>query len=208
MGGTMATIYTALYPEKVSGLISLASPYNFDTKDALSIFAQNLNVDAMVECFGQVPPEVLQYGFMIAQPGSVYGKMKSIYQNGDSEKRNRVFKHLERWLSDNIPFPGGVYREYITSLYQKNQLIKGEYVVNGRKVNLKNITVPFLNVTALRDNIVSSEAANPIMDVIGSEIKDKIEIDAGHIGVVMGKKAKEAWDCMSGWFYNRVIKKQ
>ena len=126
--------------------------------------------------------------------------MKSLKENGRDEKRNSTFMHLERWLNDNVAFPKEAYREYIKKFYQQNLLAKDELTIGEEKILLSDITVPVLNVIASKDNIVMKSAALSLNDKVSSEKKDIIEVDAGHIGVIMGRKAREAWDGMLSWF--------
>jgi polyhydroxyalkanoate synthase len=116
-------------------------------------------------------------------------------------KRNKVFLHLERWLNDNIPFPKEVYRKYINSLYKNNELVNDKLEINSKLVEFSNIKTPILNVIAKNDNIVSYNAAKSLTLKVKSKINDLIEIEAGHIGVVMGKKAKETWEKTLEWFF-------
>ncbi|MFA7577736.1 MAG: hypothetical protein WC002_06665, partial [Candidatus Muiribacteriota bacterium] len=124
----------------------------------------------------------------------------SLYGNGADFKRNNTFVHLERWLNDNVAFPGEAYKEYIVKLYKENQLINGKLELDNFPVHLENIKVPVVNVIAKKDNIVPENAALSLNKKVSSEINDRIEIDAGHIGVIMGRKAKDAWEKMYEWY--------
>ena len=63
--------------------------------------------------------------------------------------------------------------------------------MGGRKVSLKDITVPFLNVVAERDHIVPTGAAAPALDLVGSPDKGELRLDAGHIGLAVGRTAQK-----------------
>ncbi|PLX18081.1 MAG: hypothetical protein C0601_05665 [Candidatus Muiribacterium halophilum] len=199
MGATISAIYASENTDKINGFLSLAAPYDFSGKDPLSVMARELDVDKLVDSTGHIHPDIMQAGFTIAQPTAFYLKMKSLYQNGKNKKRNNTFIHLERWLSDNIPFPKEAYREYIKGFYQDNLLPKGKLSIGNKKIDLKKLDVPVLSVLAKKDNIVPEQAALALHDMVGSEDKKLIEIDAGHIGVIMGRKANHAWCGMLNW---------
>ena len=200
MGATMTACYIATNPDKVAGFISLAAPYDFSSDDVLSKMARNIDVEKITSLTNAVSPENMQFGFLLAQPTSFYYKMKSLYGNGADFKRNNTFVHLERWLNDNVAFPGEAYKEYIVKLYKENQLINGKLELDNVPVHLENINVPVVNVIAKKDNIVPENAALSLNKKVSSEINDRIEIDAGHIGVIMGRKAKDAWEKMYEWY--------
>ncbi|MDD2715061.1 MAG: alpha/beta fold hydrolase [Candidatus Wallbacteria bacterium] len=198
MGGTMAACYAAADQKRINALISLAAPYDFSGDDPLSLLARNMDLDKLVDSRGYIPAELLQAGFLMAQPLSPLQKARSLYDNNDDARKNDVFLHLERWLSDNVPFPKEAYRQYIREFYRENNLISGKFSLNGRKIKLSDIKAPVLSVIATRDSIVPAKASLALNEAV-SGTAETIEIDAGHIGIVMGRKAKEAWMGMTMW---------
>ncbi len=103
------------------------------------------------------------------------------------------FLRMEKWKSDLPAIPGEMYRKYIKDLFRDNLLIKGEFELGGRKVDLKKVTMPFLNVYATEDNIIPNESTRNVMPMIGSKDKKEYAFPGGHIGVfVGGKSQKEA----------------
>lgn len=199
MGATMAAVYAAVRPEGLDGFISLAAPYDFSCNDTLSTLARQIDVDRLVDAIGTMPPELMQAGFMYAQPTSALEKMKSLYRNNGNPARNRTFSNLEQWLCDNVPFPAQAYRQYIKGFYQENALVNETMTCAGERVSLANITMPVLNVVALKDNIVPAQAAKALNSMVSSPVNEHIDVDAGHIGVIMGSKAKDAWQGIGDW---------
>ena len=43
---------------------------------------------------------------------------------------------MERWVNDNIPVAGETFREFVKKLYQDNQLVRGEFHLGDRRVDL------------------------------------------------------------------------
>jgi polyhydroxyalkanoate synthase len=64
-----------------------------------------------------------------------------------------------------------------------------EVRLGGESVHLSDVTCPFLNVVAEKDHIVPVESAAPLIDLVGSEVKDELRLQAGHIGLAVGKTA-------------------
>ena len=50
--------------------------------------------------------------------------------------------------------PGEAAKQWLKDLYQDNKLVRNEFELGGRKVDLKNITCPVLNVFAKDDHII------------------------------------------------------
>ena len=75
--------------------------------------------------------------------------------------------------------------------FRDNKLIKGEFELGGHKVDLKNMTAPFLNVYATHDTIIPNSSTLPIMDAVGSKKKESFANPGGHIGVFVGSRAQK-----------------
>jgi polyhydroxyalkanoate synthase subunit PhaC len=68
-------------------------------------------------------------------------------------------------------------------------MVTDRLMVGGDRVSLSSITVPFLTVRANRDHIVPAPASAPLIDLVGSADKDELCLDAGHMGLIVGKTA-------------------
>ncbi|MGM0607290.1 MAG: alpha/beta fold hydrolase [Candidatus Muiribacteriota bacterium] len=200
MGATLASIYASKKQDKVNSFISLAAPYDFTGEDPLSIMARSIDVEKLTSISNQMSADMMQSGILMAQPASIYHKLKSLYSNGGNKKRNKTFFYLERWLNDNVDFPVTAYKDYIQEFYHKNSLAQDKLQLDGKKISLSNLKVPVLNVIARRDGIVPEKSAKFLNEKIKSEKKEILEIDAGHIGIIMGSKAKKAWESMFRWY--------
>src|SRR4051794_5152102 len=63
MGGTMSTLFTAVYPELVKNLILLAAPIDFSSdRSLLHLWTRekHFDVDALIDAFGNCPAPLLQ----------------------------------------------------------------------------------------------------------------------------------------------------
>ena len=96
---------------------------------------------------------------------------------------------LPGWSDDHVPFPGAAARETAQMLVHENGMMTDRLTVGGDVVHLRDITVPFLTVRAERDHIVPPEATAPLIDLVGSEDKHELRLEAGHMGLVVGRTA-------------------
>ena len=74
-------------------------------------------------------------------------------------------------------------------LVRDNAMVTDRLSVGGDPVSLRDITVPFLTVRANRDHIVPPDATAPLIDLVGSPDKHELCLDAGHMGLVVGRTA-------------------
>ena len=68
-------------------------------------------------------------------------------------------------------------------------LVQDRVLLDGRRLSLRDVRWPVLNVVAAKDHIVPSASATPVCELVGSEQAETLELPAGHVGLVMGKAA-------------------
>lgn len=206
MGGMMGLMYTALRPERVQALATLATPVDFEVEGLLNTWTRTdlFNVDALVDAYGHIPTWLLEAGFRMLSPLSNLTKWRDLWQNRERDGFVETWRAMETWSSDNVPFPGEVYRQYIRDCYQHNLLMKGEMMIDGERVDLQRITCPVLSVLAERDHIVPVESGEKIVDLVGTEDVTVMTFKTGHIGLsTSGKGPTVIWPPMSRWVAER-----
>lgn len=204
MGGTMSTMFTSLYPEKVKNLILMAAGIDFETREGLLNLwtdAKYFDVDKFIDAFGNCPAEFLQASFLMLKPvQNLIEKPINFFERLEDEDYVDDFFAMETWLNDNIPVAGEVYRQFTKYLYQQNLLVQNRLPVGRRFVNLKNITCPILNLMAQKDDLVPCGQSLPFNDLVGSQDRKAITFPAGHIGLAVGSRAqKELWPTVCDW---------
>ena len=83
MGGTFCVMYSALHPGKIKNLITTVAPTNFDTDQGLlHIWMKGLDVDRMVDTFGNMPGDLMNTGFLLLNPARlVIDKYVGFFEN-------------------------------------------------------------------------------------------------------------------------------
>ena len=204
-GGTFSTIYASLYPEKLNTLTVYVAPFDFTTdKCMLYKWTKYLDVDAMVDSLGIIPADLLNAGFGMLKPSADISKYFGVLDSLSDDAKLMNFLRMEYWKNDCPDLAGEMYRKYIKDLFRDNKLIKDEFELGGRRVHLKNITMPFLNIYATEDNIIPNESTIAINDKIGSKDKELYAFPGGHIGVFVGSKSqKELGPRVAKWVTDR-----
>jgi polyhydroxyalkanoate synthase len=204
MGGTLSTMYTALHPDKVKNFMVMAAPIYFETDESLlHVWSQPqyFDVDKVVDTLGNIPADFLNGGYGYLDPiGNNYLKILKFLEKIDNDAFVRMFLRMEKWINDGIPLAGETFREFIKYGYQQNLLIKNQWRLNGNTINLKNITMPVLNIIGSYDHLVPPSASKPLLDYIGSTDKDELILPTGHIGLsVSSKSHRELWPKVVDW---------
>ncbi len=206
LGGTLTTIYAALEPDPVDSMALLAAPIDFHDDGLLSTWSrtETLDIDAMVDGFGNIPWPLMQFGFHLLRPTMNLSKAVYVLDKAWDDVFLDGFFALETWSNDNVSFPGEAFRKYIGELYRENRLVRDEFAIGGRRVRLGDIECPILNVTFEHDNIVPSKSARALNDHVDDKVVDHEHLYGGHVGAVVSRKASEnLWPLVSEWFEER-----
>jgi poly[(R)-3-hydroxyalkanoate] polymerase subunit PhaC len=209
MGGTMSAMYTTFYPEDVKNLILMTAGIDFKVEygGILNLWSDksNFDVDKFVETFGNVPPEFLQNAFLFMKPvQNLVSKYVNFYENIDNEDFVENFLAMEKWVNDNIPVAGEVFREFVKYCYQENLLVENKLRINGKLVDLRKIECSVLNLIAEHDHLVPPASSLVFDDLISSKDKETIIYPTGHIGLsVSSKSLKDLWPRVADWLIER-----
>lgn len=192
-GGTFSLMYTALHPNKIKNLITMVTPLDFSTNDGLLFkWGKDLDPDKMVEAYGVVPGDFMNTGFLTLKPLSLMvNKYVDIINDLDDPEYISNFMTMEKWIFDSPGQAGMAFKEFLNSMYRENRLMKGEMEIAGKKVDLKKITQPVLNLYAEKDNQVPNAASIPIGEHVGSEDYTAKSFATGHIGMFVSRRSQE-----------------
>ena len=193
-GGTFSTIYSALHPEKVKNLVTMVVPIDFSTNDGLLFrWSKYMNIDSLIDAYdGVVPGDVMNVAYLILKPLELtMNKYVDMTDKMADPEFLQNFIRMEKWVFDSPAQVGATLSQFVKDLYQDNKLVKGELEIGGKKVDLKNVTMPVLCACAERDHLVPLSASKPLMDVIGSEDKQFVSFATGHIGMYVSSKSQK-----------------
>jgi polyhydroxyalkanoate synthase len=109
----------------------------------------------------------------------------------DDDKKFMNFLRMEKWIADRPHHPGEAAKQWLKDLYQENKLVKGEFELGGRKVDLRNITMPILNVFAKDDHIIPPATSQGLKTRIGTQDYTELALPGGHVGVFVGGKSQK-----------------
>jgi polyhydroxyalkanoate synthase len=223
-GGTMSLMYASLFPGKPpKNLVLLATPVDFapDNPGLFGLwsvltsgkyFDPDLffNPDLVVEAFGNFPADVPSR-FTDATTSTLkpladyYANVHArLWENTEQKKAFESFLAVSKWVDDGVPFPGEAFRQWIRDFYYKNKLAKGELELRESRVDLSNVECPVLNIAGEKDYISPLSQAEPTMDLVGSEDKEFLVLDTGHMGLMASPVARnQLWPRIRDWLEPR-----
>lgn len=193
MGGTFGLIYSAQHPGKVKNLITTVTPSSFDTEEGLlHIWMKRLDPDPIVEAYGNMPADLMNYAFLLLNPARLMiDKYVGLLENMDDKDYVENFIRMERWIFDSPDVPGETFRQFVRDCYHENLLIQNRMVVGGKPVDLNNIRMPLLNIYARFDHLVPPGACNRLTRHVGTADAEDFCLETGHIGIFVSSKAQK-----------------
>ena len=201
-GGVFTTCYAALHPETVKSMIITITPIDFhgDTVENrlghgfINLWTRSLtpeDVDRLIEAYGNLPGEFMGSVFSQMTPMRTLMKYNlDLLEVVDDEKKFVNFLRMEKWIADRPHHPGEAAKQWLKDLYQDNKLINGTFTINGRPVNLGNITMPVLNVFAKDDHIIPPATSQALAAKVGTKHYKELALPGGHVGVFVGGKSQ------------------
>jgi polyhydroxyalkanoate synthase len=210
IGAILTTMYAALRPDDgLQNLLLLTAPLDFSDKTCGSfvkwVDERNFDVDKILAAYGNMPGELLDYGAKALKPVENYiGNYLRLWDNLDNPKIVESWHSMNTWVNDLTPMAGGAFRQLIVDLYRQNRLMDGTMRLRGEPVDLGKVRASTLAIVANEDHIVPPGETVGVMDKLGSQDKELVQIPGGHIGVMAGSGAvKRTWPQIESWLAAR-----
>lgn len=194
LGGTVSTIFTGIdRGALVKSLTTMVTPLNFHDRGLLSWWAreEHFDVDKLVDTWGNIPADFFSNSFPWLVPTAQLKKIRTLQQKQEDEDFLLRFLALDIWISENIDFPGEVYREIIKNGYQKNLLAtEGRWPFAQGDSLLSEIRIPVLNLVSEFDHVSPAESCSLVEKLlVNAQCTTQVH-PTGHLGFALGKDKK------------------
>jgi polyhydroxyalkanoate synthase len=187
LGGTMAL--GAAAGGGVARVATIAAPWRFsgfpDEARAMlaGLWAGSKDGAARL---GLLPMEVLQAAFWSLDPARTIGKFEAFAAM--EGERAQAFVTLEDWANDGPPLPESAARELFEDLFARDVTGRGEWMA----ADPTGLPCPMLEIVSTVDRIVPEASA--------AGAGDRIDLALGHVGMVVGGRARDAlWEPLEDW---------
>jgi polyhydroxyalkanoate synthase len=211
LGATLCAMYCGLdWGERgmpVRNLALLTMPIDGrDSTYAKWVGDPSFDVDGIAENWRNIPGEAIDFANKMLKPvTNFYTTYRKLWDDVEHDRvRREAFQAMSKWVSDNPPFPGRVWAEWIAVMYRDGSLVSGRLRLRDRRVDLRRIDQNVLVVTADKDHIAPLSGTTPIFDLISSRDVTHMARPGGHIGLIAGSAARKViWPEMADWLRER-----
>jgi polyhydroxyalkanoate synthase len=215
-GGTFSTCYAAMHPGNVQNLVLVVTPIDFHAKSPdepvghgfINLWSQNLSaedVDHLMAAHGNLPGELMGSIFSSMTPMRTLLKYNLDLLEVASDKSKLMnFLRMEKWIADRPAHPGELAKQWIKDLYQCNKLVSKQFMLGDSLVDLKNVSMPVLNIFALDDHIIPTAMTRNLQPHLGTDDYSELPLPAGHMGIfVSGKSQGVLGSSLGDWLFKR-----
>jgi len=182
IGGVIALGSASLNPEKIESLSLLTTPWDYSHFYNPIMWQKSLCLDLAIQNYEFIPKVYLQILFFMLFPDQFCQKMSKYFSLKNKEDKEKYMK-VEGWLQSGQNLSRSMYNEIINDLGQQNMLIKNNWSINGKVIDLRDVSFPVCIIAAKRDKIAPLSS----MQSLQNSIKNitLIEVDGGHISYLI-----------------------
>jgi len=209
LGGLFAAVFAALHPERVCGLVLLASPLDFAA--GVGILRWRAGAIALQDLPEHIPGSFLSAASMQASPATfVWERWLDFVASSAQPEALRNHLRVERWTMDEFALPRRLFVE-LADVLRENRFVRGTLTIAAHRAAPSRIAAPLLCVVDPRCRVVPPESVLPFFAAAGSRDKTVLHYhgDVGvslqHIGMLVGKEAHaQLWPEILRWIARRA----
>jgi len=213
LGGTFATIFASLHPERVRALILLEAPLSF-SGDAGAI-AELIRMAPATEALRNVsayPGTVLNALSLAASPKSfLWWRWRDLLLSAGDPAALRTHLLVERWTLDEYAMPSALFAD-VVDLYREDRFLRETLRINGQTAAPRNLIMPVLAVVDPESDVVPPTSVMPFLDALPNRNWTLLLYggDTGvalrHVGVLAGRSAHRVlWPEILAWTRMSVV---
>jgi len=204
-GGWLATVWSALRPERVNTLTIAGAPIDFHAGggaivDWLDLLTPNRDLSfyegLVASGNGLLRGEYMLGGFIALKPESEIEKQLALLSHLDDARYVDRYRAFEDWYKHTQDIAGAFYLWIVEHLFLGNELIAGTLRVGSETVDLRRIECPLYLLAGATDHITPGEQVYALANHAGTSPLDITlrTTSGGHLGLFMGREAlTEHW---------------
>lgn len=192
LGGLFALALAARCQAQINKTILLATPWDFHSPD-MKLRPLMKEAKKTVKTFaakgGEITAAFLQSLFVqtdLKQSAKKYANF------GRHDPHSNIAKHFvatEDWVNSGSPLPAKLIQECIEVFFEQNAPYKNQWSIDGQHIDISSIENDSLIIAPEHDNIVPYSSSSPLEKHLKNA--QLCKVDSGHIGMLVGRKAKE-----------------
>jgi len=193
MGATFATLYAGYRPQDIERLVLLTPMLGHAPDGQLQKISAQQQLSPQLLQGQLIDGRQLKMFFSAVKPAGLLKKERDFWQNYDSDTFLEHFLPVEKWSNDTPNLPGKVFQEFVQLVIRQDALKGGQLHLDGKALDLHQITCPVLAVAAKHDWIIPRSTLQTCAEVLKKSQYTPYLLSGGHIGLVVGRSASTLW---------------
>jgi polyhydroxyalkanoate synthase subunit PhaC len=201
VGGTLLSIALALMARKQDRRIVDATFFTAQTDFAdagdLKVFVDEDQIRAAEESMvekGYLDGSKMAAVFNMLRPNDlIWSFVVNSYMRGQAP----LPFDLLTWNSDATRMPAANHSFYLRKCYLENALSKGEMVIGGEKLDLRDVKIPIYSLATREDHIAPAKSVFAGMKLFGGDVR-YVLAGSGHIAGVINPARKPKYQYWTG----------
>jgi poly(3-hydroxyalkanoate) synthetase len=199
-GGWLATIYAALFPERINTLTIAGAPIDFHAGEpVIGAVMERMAPGGDLSAYralvaaggGTLKGEHMLAGFILIKPDNEIARQAQLLANVHDPEHVARYREFEDWFKHTQDIPGAFYLWIVEHLFRDNELVRGELQVGGKHVDLASISCPLNLLGGAGDHITPP---GQVFALAGAASTPEAEVtrrttSGGHLGLFMGREA-------------------
>jgi polyhydroxyalkanoate synthase len=205
IGGTLLSIAAAVFAadndQRLASMTLLAAQQDFSEPGELSLFISPSQIDmleAVMSRTGVLKSEQMGAAFSLLRSRELlWTPALNTYLRGKREDPNE----LMAWNADGTRMPCRMHTEYLRQLYLNNALARGEFLGEGRRVELAAIRLPMFIVGTETDHVAPWQSVYKARGLTRSADYTFLLTSGGHnAGIICGPVHPRRHHRVHTWF--------
>ncbi len=188
LGGTMLTIAAAAMArdgdDRLASLSLFAAQTDFTEPGDLKLFINDTQLawlDAMMAGRGGLDGNRMGAAFqMLRAHELIWGPFVSRYLLGETVRPSDIMS----WNADQTRMPYRMHSEYLGSMFLRNELATGHFVVGGRPIALRDIRIPIFALGTAKDHVAPWRSVYKISILSRTDVTFVLASGGHNAGVV------------------------
>lgn len=196
IGGAITLLASAAHPElPVRSIAAFGSPLDFSKIPVMAPlrligkFCAEPAIGVLNSVFGGVPAPLVQAAYRVTALDRELGRPWFVAANiTDTGKLSRM-ELVDRFQEEISGYAGRAFAQ-LAQMAVANDLSAGKLHLDGRVVDLADVTVPVLALAGTEDILAPPRAVEPFTRLLPSTSVRFVEVPGTHLGMLAGARAR------------------
>jgi len=154
-----------------------------------------------VQLLGGAPKPLVKWAFQLSAVQKLLTKpVAQLTHLADADFLAQI-EAVDRFTANMIAYPGRTFGQLYHRFVRRNELVAGSFELEGRHIELADITVPTLVFAGATDGIAPVPSVRVLVDLLsGAEEVEFHTVPGGHLGMLTGRGARAtSWLILDEW---------